>query len=225
MKKVLLLSVVVALAIVGCGQKTGGAADDKTFEKAVESAARAGGQKVDVDIDSSKQTMTMTVKGEDGQNHTLNMKTEGDDGNVSMTVVGADGQEQDLDMKAEGNDGNFTMSMKSEDGQINIAGGEEAKIPADFPKDVPLYADMKLTMVQTAGDQGMFMVAAETSDPIDKVAEFFKTQCSQQGWAEQMQMSQGEMRLQSYTKENRALNVTLATEEGVTKINLNTANQ
>ena len=61
----------VVLAALGCGgEKAEQAAAEKMMESAIEQSAKEDGKDVDVDIDQSGESMTMTVKGEDG-NYTM----------------------------------------------------------------------------------------------------------------------------------------------------------
>ena len=180
-----------ALFAAGCGQKVG----EKVAEKAIELAARSDGEKVDVDLDTDKGGFSMTVKGEDGK-------------------------DQKMELKSTGDGDNFAMTVRGEDGEVSMVFGDAASIPADFPKDVPLFPGMKPTMVQSHAQEKMHMVVAHADKPIAEVAGFFKKQCASQGWTEQMQMTQGDARVMSYQKGERVLNVTLAAEDGGTSISL-----
>jgi len=151
---------------------------EKAVEKAIESNLSTKDQKVDVDLDSGGDAMTMTVTGEDGKTR---------------------------------------MVM-----------GPNAKIPPNFPKDVPQYPGMTLSQLIVAEENETFTLEASTKDPLEKVTAYFKEEAAKNGWTEEMAMNQtGEtpMAALNYSKESRILNLILTTGEGETRITLNTAKQ
>lgn len=195
LKKILTITVAVLVPVLmlGCGQKV----SEKLAEKGMEMAAKQDGKDVKVDLNTK-------------------------DGGFSMTVKDEDGKDQKMEVKSSGDGDNFSMTMSGEGGNVTTLGGENAKIPETFPKDVPQYPGMTPTVVQITPEQQMFMVHAKTTDPVAKVAEFYKKQCADQGWTEQMNLSQDNMQMLSYLKDKRMLNVNVATEEGATVISLHT---
>jgi hypothetical protein len=55
----------------------------------------------------------------------------------------------------------------------------EAKLPADYPKDVPIYPGAK---VEQAGPAVKDMVVLSTADSKDKALAFYKAELPKNGW-------------------------------------------
>src|SRR5690349_9105440 len=67
---------------------------------------------------------------------------------------------------------------------VSVPGGGTAttgSIPADFPKDVPVYAGAGITSASTAG--GMAVAVLTTADAPEKVAAYYKDELEKQGWS------------------------------------------
>lgn len=119
-----------------------------------------------------------------------------------------------------------STSVEKSDGSKMVM-GEAAAVPANFPKDVPLYEGMKLTMVAFDAPQEMFSISATTPDSVAKVADFYKEKAKANGWAEEVSIAQGgdQMYTLGYSKEKRNLNVmVMKTDEG-TGIQITTGNK
>jgi len=186
----------VAVAFSGCGGEKAG---QKAAEKAMEKAMSQDGKKVDVDL------------GKDGQS-------------LSMKVQGAEAESESMDMNVSGDAKDSAMTVQTADGAMVTTTGANAKLPDDFPKDIPQYPGMKLDMVHAMGDS--VTVQATTSDALDKVGAFYKKECVAQGWTEQMSMNQpGEeaMQMLTFEKAGRTLSLVIATENGAVRISLTTA--
>ena len=140
------------------------------------------------------------------------------------SALSTDGQKANVDIGKDGD--SFSMTIQGEDGGMQLAAGTKASIPADFPKDVPLYPGLEIIMVQTMGTEGAHMIMGSSSDSMEKVAAFYKKETAAQGWTEQMSMNQpGDtpMQMLTYEKDGRMISVTILFEENQTKINLTTA--
>ncbi|MDX9972103.1 MAG: hypothetical protein RBU21_03830 [FCB group bacterium] len=173
------------VAATSCGKT-----DERAAEEAIESAAAANGQKVDVDLSGDK----MTIKTADGTT-----VVEGD----KATVTGPDGT-----TRIDGN----SMEMTSNDGQVKMVSGDNAAIPADFPKDVPIYPGAKVTMAASDAGEQTVTVTLQAQDTLDKVSEFVSKEAVAQGWKEDMVIKQpGDqpMHMLEYQKDNRILMYTL----------------
>ncbi|HOF40605.1 MAG TPA: hypothetical protein PLD73_11060 [Candidatus Hydrogenedentes bacterium] len=126
---------------------------------------------------------------------------------------------------------NFTVdtdtgTMTSDNGAVSFATGEAAKIPDDFPKDVPLYKGAQLVSVHRDANAGMTSLAATSGDPASTVAEFYKKQAEANGWTQETVFSQSDsMHMMSYEKDSRELSVVIAGEGGATQIQLTLAQQ
>lgn len=141
-----------------------------------------------------------------------------------MTITTKDGGSTTLTSSDKGD----AVTMKTADGTVTMTSGENAKVPEDFPKDIPLYPGAKPTTVTASSKDKAFTLQFTTKDPVEKVAEHFKKELVGQGWAEGMVMSTpGEQAAQmlNYTKGERALMVNISKEsEGIT-ILLTTSNK
>lgn len=62
--------------------------------------------------------------------------------------------------------------------------GSNAKLPSDFPSDVPVYPDAKLNVINTNGEDkdAKFVVSYTASVTADKVVDFYKKELVAKGW-------------------------------------------
>ncbi len=182
----------------GCGSKPTETVAEKAAEKMLAQALSDTGQKVDVKIGQESDGLSMTISGDDAEG-------------VSEIKIGQDTQ-------------TFSLSMSGADGKVMVVGGEDAKIPDGFPKDVPLYPDMKLLVVQSMPEQEGYIIQARSDDSVDKVVAYLKKEVAAQGWQETLAMSQAgdpPMQMLGYSKDNRVLHFVLNAEDGKTVIHLN----
>jgi hypothetical protein len=127
--------------------------------------------------------------------------------------------------KADVQIGDDAVSFKIQDekGESKFAFGENTALPADFPKDVPLYSKMTLVLAHSQQENEMFVIQAKSADSLDQIAAFYKQEAAKQGWEEQSSMEQGSnMKALSYTKEGRMLQVIVAVTDEGTSLNINT---
>jgi len=212
MKRMLGWLVVLTFGAVVCGLQLGcgGRAQEKAIEKAVESAAAKDGKKVDVDFRDG----AMTIKTSDGESMNIDTKA----GKFSMKGT-EEGQE--VKISADGD----SFSMATPDGAFRAVSGKGAKVPDDFPKDVPVYAGAEILMATSMPGDEAFSIQAKTNDPMEKVGAFYKEKLAANGWAEQHTMSQtaGQpMQMITYSKADRMVMVMLTTEDEATHLNLTT---
>ncbi len=78
--------------------------------------------------------------------------------------------------------GGDKISIKTEEGELSFQEG--GKLPANFPKDFPIYPEAKLTSSFTAGgDEAKgASVVWETADPVAKVGTYYKEELPKAGW-------------------------------------------
>ncbi len=162
----------------------GQATKDKLTEMAIEKAAESASGSEKVDIQMKDGKVTA-------------IETQGEGENMRMTMSETGG----------------TMNVSAESGGMVMTMGDDAKIPAEFPKDFPVYAGLKLSMAHSDSASGTFMVQGATPDALDKVAEFYVKGMKDNGWTETMNMTQPEMRNLTYTKDTRSANVTLSKKD------------
>lgn len=189
--------VAIVLVLGGCGQRMADKIAEKALEETIERAAEDGGDDVDVDVDVSSGKMTVTSTGTGGEGETVRMEFDEDSGTITTA-----------------------------DGTSEITMGKGAKMPDDFPKDVPVYKNATIQMAGQEAAQGMMTVSMTCPDAFDKVVNFYEEQASAQGWHEQMSMNQGgTMQMLSYSKDDRILNVTVSQTDEGTGIHVNTGTQ
>lgn len=93
----------------------------------------------------------------------------------------------------------------------------ENKIPADFPKDIPVFNPSTVVSSMVMG--GMQMLTLETTTPLEEVTNFYKSKLAEGGWQSPFSGSFIQGTLASlYQKENRQLTLSLSTQEGKTMI-------
>lgn len=82
---------------------------------------------------------------------------------------------------------------KQTGGKVNIDTGKN-KLPADFPKDVPVYKPSKVegSIGSTNDGQKSTVVTLTTADGVDEVADFYKAELPGKGWTETSNMSGGD---------------------------------
>lgn len=218
-------AVTLLLAAAGCG-KAGDAVSKKVTEKALETALSQDGKKVDVTLGKDGGVSSMHVEAKDGANQKMDLSVSQNGGQV--TVKGTDENGKAMNVQISNTGDASSMSMQSEDGAMKMLTGDAAKVPDDFPKDIPQYPGAKVTMVQTMAEQQMYHIQAQTPDAMDKVAGFCKQQYTGQGWTEKASMNQSgdtPMTMLSYEKGERILNIVLSKGENGTEIQLNTGLQ
>jgi hypothetical protein len=190
----IVLAVLLVSFIFGCGNKsvTEGVAE-KAMEQAAEKGLAAEGKKADVDVKRNGDNLSITVKDENNQKSTMTMNSSEE--TTEMNIAGAEGN----------------MKMQS---------GSGAKIPENFPKDVPLYPGVTLKMVMEMEGQG-YSVVSSTTDAVSAVSDFYKKSCIEKGWTESMVMAQGaDNAMLHYQKDERILMVVIGFAEGETTISI-----
>ncbi len=135
--------------------------------------------------------------------------------NVVETAIRTSGGDADVSIEDE------TMKITTADGTMSM--GEGAKLPADWPEDAPVYKGLQLTMSLKSGNSSS--VQGTTSDSMDKVVAFYKDAAEKGGWTEASAMTQPQMTMLNYTKENRNLSVMVTEQDSVTALTLSISSQ
>ena len=169
------IAVTVAGLLTGCDKEDQQAAT----EHAIESAAKAQGQEVVVNIDNNKTTI----------------ETKDDEGK-KVTYEASDN----------------AATITTEDGNMTMQSGDAAKIPDSYPEDGVMYPNLKLDVA--AVQENAIMLAGTTSDPADKVQAELTAQAKSKGWEPQGTFQQAGVQMASFTKDNRALSITLNAAAG-----------
>lgn len=129
----------------------------------------------------------------------------------------ADGQ----DVKVNIQSGDETMVVESKDG--SFATGENVAIPENFPKDVPVYKGLKPTMSSTMGGEGSFMLSGTIEDSPDDAATYYSREAAANGWTETTKISQPQMIMLAYEKDDRAMTIMSSSEAGSTSLSITVA--
>lgn len=176
-----LIAAATLCLLPGCGE------DDQSTatEQAIESAAKAQGQEVKVNIENNKTTI----------------ETQDDEGK-KVTYEASDN----------------AATITTEEGNMTMQSGDAAKVPDNYPVDGVLYPDMKLDMAVV--QDTAFMLAGTTTDTPEKIQTTLNAQAKEKGWQSQGSFQQPGVTMLSFTKGERALNVTINTAAGTTQVSI-----
>lgn len=134
-----------------------------------------------------------------------------------VTIRGTDENGEAVNINVDGD----TATVTSEDGGVSFATGEAAKIPDDFPKDIPLYDGAQLVTVQQDTGAGMIALTATSSDPAATIAEFYKKKAEASGWTRESALDQGgTMHMLTYKKDSQQLDIFISGDGDATQIQL-----
>jgi hypothetical protein len=128
-----------------------------------------------------------------------------------------------------GKDGSVTVEQKGTDGSIvkftdkngqsvtvNSAGGQ---VPADYPKDVPVYPGAKVVTTQSASQKHMINLIMETQDEVAAIADFYKKGLESNGWKIDNTMTSDQMSAFNAIKDNRQAVLQILNNDGKRTIN------
>ena len=120
-------------------------------------------------------------------------------------------------------------------GQVNVSDngtsasyGNDVVIPVDFPKEIPVYAGAKVTIVSQSQAEKTAILGLHSDDPSDAVAKWYAKTLIDGGWKEESTMNLGEMALRTYTKGDATITATFIPEysgKNGTTINLSLKNK
>jgi len=120
------------------------------------------------------------------------------------TITTADGkvsyQEKDK--------GAGTVTVTGKDGKtatLSFNGG--GKVPADYPKDVPVYSGTKVLMSQSASEKNAHSLMLESADAADKIVAFYKKGLEDNGWKTENTVNAGQLTMVTATKDQREINL------------------
>lgn len=128
----------------------------------------------------------------------------------------ATGGDVDVDTK------NNAVTFKNAAGDV-VQFGENVTIPADFPKDVPVYPGSKAAsvVISSSGDKSSSL-SLKSSDDSAKVVKWYEDTLKAQGWTQEQTMTAAGVDLRNYKKDGVQLSVTVTSggEESTTVISL-----
>ncbi len=117
-------------------------------------------------------------------------------------------------------DGSVTVDQSKDGGSMHVVGKDGAmadintgKPITDYPADVPLY-EGKSVMDIKSNEKHARVIALQTSDSLDEISDFYKSQLDSKGWKVETTMKTGEMSVFKANKDNRELVVSIGSEGG-----------
>ena len=125
-------------------------------------------------------------------------------------------------------DGGKTMSMtaNTEAGQAGFTAGEDVGMPADFPQDIPVPGDIKISLVNSMAEQSMYNIMGAVGMSMDELAKYYAENAPAQGWTEVSSTQvPGTMASMQYEKGDRMLRIVAQHTADGTMLTLNTATQ
>ena len=116
-------------------------------------------------------------------------------------------------------DGN-AVTIKTEDGEMKMSGGDAAKLPATYPKDVYQPAGAKVESVMEM--PGTMVVQFDAAGDIPALAEASGKMMATQGWKQQLSMQQSaDQQVTMYEKDKRSATISLIDDEATgVKVNV-----
>lgn len=127
---------------------------------------------------------------------------------TEKVIEGATGGKVDV------NSGDNAVTFRDAKTGDYSAWGENAKIPDDFPSDVPRYPGAKTVTVSLQGNKKEASLAQTTSDSVSKVVEWFAGQMRNNGFTEASSLDLGTSgKMISYEKGDVKIGATIAGDE------------
>ena len=205
------ITILAALVfVVGCGKKAGEVAQEKLLEAAI----NAGNNK-DAKVDIKKDGLSIQTTNEKGEK--IDMKMDGN----KMTMTTKDGENGVTTITSDKN----TVTSTSADG-TTVVSGEGAKVPDEFPKDIPVYAGVKVLSASSSPKEATFTLNLQSNDPVKTVAEYYAKEMVAQGWKETQKMEESgdnPMIMLNYEKDNRIAMIHAMNDGGKATIMISTS--
>ena len=82
---------------------------------------------------------------------------------------------------------------------MDMGGG--AQVPADYPKDLPVYDGARVILSQSATEKNAHNLVLESNDPADKIADSYKNGLESNGWKMEGAMNMGKMNMFTAVKD------------------------
>jgi hypothetical protein len=126
--------------------------------------------------------------------------------------------ESSMGGKAEVDIKDNSIRVQTEEGEMTMTSGDSVKLPANFPGDIFLYKGANLNTAMEL-PQG-FNVMFQTKDDTSKVSDTYLAEMEAKGWSKEMSMDMGGRKMLVFKKDERIVNVSIATQEEMTQIAL-----
>jgi hypothetical protein len=116
-------------------------------------------------------------------------------------------------------DATVTVTDKGKDqGSVHVSGKDGASLDintgrpiTDYPSDTPLYSG-KSMMDMKSGEKSSRVVAIQTSDSLEKISGFYKSELDSKGWKIDTNMTTPEMTMYVASKGERKLVIQISTD-------------
>ncbi len=131
----------------------------------------------------------------------------------TMTITTPEGK---ITYKTDGE----SIVMMSDQG--SVVAGAAAKIPDNFPKDVPIYPGFKVQAATTMGAEGAFSLSGTVNATFEEVKSYYQKDAQLQGWQETISMNQPQTLMLAFQKDNRIFHVTATTAPGEMTVSITT---
>jgi hypothetical protein len=114
------------------------------------------------------------------------------------------------------------ITVTDKDGKTATLDFNQNKLPAGYPKDIPVYSPAQVVMSQSSSDQNASSLMLESSDAADKIVDFYKKGLDSNGWKTESTMNTAQLTMLTATKEQRQL-VLQITDAGAKRSVMQTA--
>jgi major membrane immunogen (membrane-anchored lipoprotein) len=116
--------------------------------------------------------------------------------------------------------GNGELKIKDAEGntfEFKAEGGID--IPKDFPKDVHVPKNIKISQKIKSNDN--YMLIFSTKESVDGLRKIYQDKMKAEGWTEEMSMTQAGMTMLQFRKDEREASIALQTQGGETVATVN----
>ncbi|MFA5872240.1 MAG: hypothetical protein WC858_06020 [Parcubacteria group bacterium] len=121
------------------------------------------------------------------------------------------GTGQKADVSSDGN----SVSVKTDSGTWSTSEAGNIKLPSDFPSDVFVYSDAKITFATSTqanpadGTKASFMIGYNVNQSADNVVNKYRDEMAKNGWTKETEANYGAMMI-NFKKGTREALVTIA---------------
>jgi len=124
----------------------------------------------------------------------------------SHTVTTSDGK---VTYQDKGKDAG-TVSVTGKDAKTATLDFNGGKIPADYPKDVPVYSSAKVVMSQSASEKNARNLMLESSDSADQISQFYNKELDRNGWKTETTVNTAQMHMFAANKDGKQLTIQIS---------------
>ena len=125
---------------------------------------------------------------------------------TEKAIERATGQRVEVDR-----DGN-QVRLRSEEGEITVASGEGVALPVDFPDDVFLPANFRVSSVMDVGNARLVNLEAEGQ--VTTMFDAARADMESKGWTQTLAMQQADGAMLGFSKDDREVAYTFSHHNG-----------